>query len=274
MSDITNARRAVQQRQVSRRIGLRSRNAQGAGQRATRLGIFGRGRLGSEIARAAGGRDGIELAWAQGRGGLPGAEVDAVVDASSGEAVHEHARWAIEHGADLVIAATGWEPAALEGLDLSGIGILVAPNLSLAAAFMRRAALALGRFAALDASSELSIVERHHRMKADSPSGTAKLLAAALAEGCPRYAGWAQGSAEPGRLSVASLRAGTCVGYHELRLESGTERLVLSHEALDRGVFAQGALRAVEWIRGRKGLYSFDDLAAEIMDRVFEEGTI
>ena len=97
---------------------------------------------------------------------------------------------------------------------------------------------------------------------------------AALAEGCPRDSGWAQGSAEPGRLSVASLRSGTCVGYHELRLESGTERLILSHEALDRGVFAEGALRAVEWIRGRKGLYGFDDLAAEIMDRVFEEGAI
>lgn len=236
-----------------------------------RFGVFGRGRLGSAIASAAAGREGLELAWALGRGEEPRGEVEAAIDASGAEGVADRARWAIDNGVDLVIAATGWDESALEGLDFGRTGLLVAPNLSLSVAFMRRAALALGRFAALDRGADLSIVERHHRMKADAPSGTAKSLAAALIEGCPRYAGWSQGRAEAGLINIASLRSGGCVGYHELRLESEAERIVLSHEAMSRGVFAEGALQALLWIRGRKGRYAFDDLAAEIISQVFKE---
>jgi 4-hydroxy-tetrahydrodipicolinate reductase len=215
----------------------------------------------------------MSLSWCVGRDGPPDAEVDVVLCASAADAVASHLEWAIAKGCDLVIGTTGWDRALLSQPPASTeraarIGILAAPNFSLAMAFMKRAAIALGRLADLDPDTDLSIVERHHRGKADAPSGTAKLLAAALADGCPRYSGWAQGRAEEGRISVASLRSGKEVGYHELRLEA-SETIVLSHEAMSRDIFARGALRAIAWIAGRKGFYTFDDMATKVIDPLF-----
>lgn len=255
-----------------------------------RLGIFGRGRLGQAISEAvaarasglAGGGEAIELAWSLGRGEAVPSAVDVAIDASSGAAVAEHLSWATETGTDLVIGATGWDRAALEPRLLEatgqGIGVLVAPNFSLGVAFMRALALALGRYSALDPSSDLSVLERHHRAKLDAPSGTAKLLAEALAEGSRSrsqgsgFAGWAPSPAGPGLIPVASVRAGKEVGYHELRLESDLETIVISHGAKSRALFASGALAAALWIRGRKGLYSFDDMAEEIIAPLFAGG--
>ena len=129
--------------------------------------------------------------------------------------------------------------------------------------------LALGRFAAMEADSSLAIVERHHSAKADAPSGTAKLLAEALVAGCPRYSGWNQGRAEEGKINIASLRAGLEVGYHEIRLETGADSIVLSHKAESREIFAKGVLVALRWIRGRVGLFTLDDLAADVIDPLF-----
>jgi 4-hydroxy-tetrahydrodipicolinate reductase len=242
---------------------------------ALRLGIFGRGRLAQAVAALARRQPDIELAWSLGRDGAPTSPVDVVLDASAAEALPAHLAWADAEGVDFVIATTGWDQALASawsaGPAASRHGLLVAPNFSLGVAFLRRASLALGRLAALDADSDLSILERHHRAKADAPSGTAKLLAGALAEGCPRYSGWAQGRAEAGRVMIASLRAGLETGYHEIRLQTGTETIVLSHDSGSREPFARGALLALRWIRGRKGLHSFDEVAAPLLDGIFGE---
>jgi 4-hydroxy-tetrahydrodipicolinate reductase len=255
-----------------------------------RVGIFGRGRLAQaveealEARKAAAEGEAIELAWSLGRGEAVPSAVDVALDASSGEAVGAHLSWALSSGTDLVIGATGWDRSALAsaGLDAAQrapIGVLTAPNFSLGVAFMRRLALALGRFAALDPASDLAVLERHHRAKADAPSGTAKLLANALAEGS-RYrssgygssggfTGWAPSPAGQGEIPVASIRAGREVGYHELRYESELETIVISHEAKSRALFAWGAVASLLWIRGRKGLHSFDEMADEIIGPLF-----
>jgi 4-hydroxy-tetrahydrodipicolinate reductase len=236
-----------------------------------KIGIFGRGKLGSAVASLAAREADIELSWFIDVGEEPGGKVDAVLDASATQAVPGHLDWALKTGTALVIAATGWERSILDParIEASGAGVLHSPNFSLSVAFMRRAALAVGRFASLDASSTLAIVERHHAAKADAPSGTAKLLAEALAQGCPRYSGWNQGRAEEGRINIASLRAGSEVGYHEIRYETGADTLLLSHEADSREIFARGALVALRWMAGRKGLYTFDDLATDLIDPLF-----
>lgn len=236
-----------------------------------RLGIFGRGRLATAIIEAAkddrdrGLAGAVEIAWCLGRDDRPSSPVDLALDASPGQAVASHLAWALETGTDLVIGSTGWDPSLLDGPRAAGaklpLGILVAPNFSLGVAFMRRAALAFGRLADLDPRADLAVAERHHRAKADAPSGTARLLAAAISEGSTRYA------KEP--VQVTSLRLGLEVGWHELRLESDHESIVLSHSARDRGLFARGALAALPWIRGRKGVYSFDDFAAELINPLF-----
>ncbi len=163
-----------------------------------RVGIFGRGRLGSAIATLIEAEADMELLWCLDHEGTPTEEVDVAVDASAAVAVQGHLAWALETGTDMVIGTTGWNKDILPS-EVTGIGILTAPNFSLAVAFMRRAALALGRLAALDGQADLAILERHHRGKADSPSGTGKLLAEALVEGCPRYTGWTRAPASRAR---------------------------------------------------------------------------
>jgi len=238
---------------------------------ALNVGIFGRGRLGSAVAALIGRTPGLGLAWTVGRGESPGQGADVALDASAAGAVGVHLAWAIATGTPLVVGTTGWDRSLIERLDQAslGIGVMVAPNFSLAVAFMRRAALALGRLAALEPDADLSIMERHHRAKADSPSGTARLLATAMAEGSGRRLGWNPGRAELDAIAIASLRSGMTVGYHELRYEAPRETIVLSHEALNRELFARGALEALLWIRDKRGLYSFDDLASSLIDPLF-----
>jgi 4-hydroxy-tetrahydrodipicolinate reductase len=236
-----------------------------------KIGVFGRGKLGNAVTALASREGGLEVAWFIDLGEKPSGRVDVALDASAAGAVPGHLAWALESGTSLVIGATGWDRSILDAssFEKAGIGVLFTPNFSLSVAFMRRAAIALGRFAAIEADSSLAIVERHHSAKADAPSGTAKLLAEALVQGCPRYTGWNQGGAEDGKINIASLRAGTEVGYHEIRLETGADAIVLSHEADSREIFAKGALVALRWIEGRKGLFTFDDLAADLIDPLF-----
>lgn len=234
-----------------------------------RVGIFGRGRLGSAVLENAKDAKGLTVAWALGRGYAPRSPVDVILDASHADAVRDHVEWAVRTGSDLVIGTSGWSIPDLAELVEDRIGVLTAPNFSLAAALMRRLALVLARFAASYPEADLGITEKHHNKKADAPSGTAKSLAAALVEGCPRYSGWSPAPAAPGKVSVASLRTGYEIGYHEVLLDAPAETMTLTHEARSRDLFARGALEALRWIRGRKGVYSFDDMAAQMLDPLF-----
>jgi 4-hydroxy-tetrahydrodipicolinate reductase len=236
-----------------------------------KIGIFGRGKLGSAVAALAAKEKDLELAWIVDIGEEPSAKVDAVLDASGAAAVPGHLEWAMKSGTNFVIAATGWAPSVLDPVKAAPgkIGVMTSPNFSLSVAFMKRAAIAMGKLAAIESGSSLAIVERHHAAKADAPSGTAAHLANALAQGCPRYSGWNQGRAEEGRINIASLRAGLEVGYHEIRLETASDALVLSHHAYTRELFAGGALVALRWIAGKKGLFTFDDVAADVIDPLF-----
>lgn len=219
-----------------------------------RVGIFGRGRLGGLVADAVTATDDLELAWALGRKDSPSTRADVALDLSHADAVPAHLAWAAETGTDLVIGATGWDRCALERAPAS-IGVLTAPNFSLSMALLRRLSLVLGRYAARSPEPvDLAVAETHHRAKADAPSGSAVLLAAALAQGAGR------GIAD---IQTASLRLGTVVGRHEVRYESPAESIVLAHEAHTPEVFAQGALTAARWVHGRPGIHTFDDLAAD-----------
>lgn len=236
-----------------------------------RIGLFGRGRLASAIvdaARAAG----APLAWQAGRGERPSEAADVVIDASAAEAVEAHLDWALASGTDLVIGTTGWSMPDLEARIGGRIGVLTAANFSLSVALMARLATVLGRFAALDPARDPYLLEHHHRLKADAPSGTAKTLAAALLAGCPRKTEWALGTPQPHQLSVGVLRAGAEFGTHTLGLDSPAEVLELTHRARSRAPFAEGALAAARWLRGRKGCFTMDDLAREVLDPLFDFG--
>jgi 4-hydroxy-tetrahydrodipicolinate reductase len=120
---------------------------------------------------------------------------------------------------------------------------------------------------------DAEVVEMHHRMKADAPSGTALMLGAAVAEGRGAdlaaladrgRGGGRDGIAGPrgrGRIGFASLRGGDVVGEHEVIFAGTGERVALRHVATDRMVFARGAVRAALWGQGRPpGEYTMADV--------------
>jgi 4-hydroxy-tetrahydrodipicolinate reductase len=135
-------------------------------------------------------------------------------------------------------------------------------GVNLLAALVARAAKALPDF-------DVEIVEMHHRMKVDAPSGTALMLgrAAAHARGVTLEDKKASardghtGAREDGAIGFSSLRGGTAVGEHQVILAGPHERIVLGHVAEDRAIFAQGAVAAARWGHGKKpGLYGMGDV--------------
>ncbi|EIM73952.1 dihydrodipicolinate reductase [Nitratireductor aquibiodomus RA22] len=123
---------------------------------------------------------------------------------------------------------------------------------------------------ALEASDfDIEVLEMHHRHKVDAPSGTALLLGEAaakgreiaLAERSVRVRDGHTGPREEGTIGFATLRGGSVVGEHSVILAGSGERITLSHQAEDRGIFAHGAAKAALWAHGRKpGLYSMLDV--------------
>ena len=197
------------------------------------------------------------------------ADADAVVDFSSPAATVEMAKAAARAKIAHVIGTTGLSQEDLDAIAESARDTVVvrSGNMSLGvnllAVLVERAAKALGP--AWDAE----IVEMHHRLKVDAPSGTALLLGEAAAHG--RGVDLAENSAHGrdgitgprriGEIGFASLRGGTVVGDHTVIFAGAGERIELSHRAEDRGVFARGALAAALWTRGKEpGLYSMADV--------------
>lgn len=239
-----------------------------------RAGIFGRGRLGSAIARELSASPGCEMEFILGRDDPLPSGVDVAVDASAAGAVEEHLDWAVRTGTRLVIGTTGWDRSLLgDPARFASTGIMIAPNFSLSVAFLARVARAAGAFASAVGGFDGGISERHHRKKADAPSGTARLLASSLAEGLGDRSGFSLSAWEEGKVPVSSLRCGSEIGWHEVRLDSPWETLTFAHEARSRDLFARGAAMAVSWMAGRTGVWTFDDMAAELVDGAFGTGS-
>lgn len=191
---------------------------------------------------------------------------DVAVDFSSPDACVPLAALCAERRAGLVTGTTGLDAAGEEALRAAArrAPVLRAANFSLGMAVLRRAlATAL---AALPPGWDVEIVERHHRMKTDSPSGTALALAAdAAARGGEVRCGREQGRTGPrpaGEIGVHAIRGGTWVGDHAVLLAGEGEWLELRHVVQDRQAFAHGALAAARFVAGAKpGLYTLEDVA-------------
>jgi 4-hydroxy-tetrahydrodipicolinate reductase len=177
---------------------------------------------------------------------------EVLIEFTSPEATVEHARLAQELGKPMVIGTTGLSQAQQDALRSvsKAIPILVSPNMSLGVnVLFELAALAAKR---LGSAYDVEVVESHHRHKKDAPSGTAKRLAAVLAEarGC-----------STDQIPVHAVRAGDIVGDHTVLLAGGSERLELTHRAHSREVFAQRALRASQFIvKQPPGFYDMGDV--------------
>ncbi|HLV07617.1 MAG TPA: 4-hydroxy-tetrahydrodipicolinate reductase [Croceibacterium sp.] len=227
-----------------------------------RIGIIGsEGRMGQALARA------IEAAGHENAGGVDkGADVasladrsDALVDFSAPAALEGNLHAAVGAGIPILVGTTGLEERHHAAIDSAALAIpvLQTGNTSLGVTLLAH----LVREAAARLSDEwdIEIVEMHHRMKVDAPSGTALLLGEAAAAGreidlsahSERGRDGHTGARAPGAIGFAALRGGTVAGEHSVILAGEHERLTLSHSAEDRMIFAHGAVRGAAWLIGR-----------------------
>ena len=212
---------------------------------------FGRmGRLVEELARDRGMEIAGRIVSTTSTADWPSADV--AIDFSTADAVRVNLPRLAERRMHVVIGTTGWhadEPALRGVAERAGIGVVASANFSIGVnIFQMVVAEAAGR---LKAHNEYGawIHERHHAGKRDAPSGTALLLRGAMTA-----AGF------KGPVDVSSTRAGSIPGTHVVGFDSPSDTIELMHTARDRRGFASGALMAANWIEGRTGWYSMQDV--------------
>ena len=224
-----------------------------------RISLFApNGRMGKAIAAAVAEDPGFALDQDHG---------DVLVDFSAPAALQASLDRAVSGGIPILVGTTGLDDTAdrLVAAAAKSIAVLRAPNTSLGVALLadlvERAAHVLGP------SWDIEIAEIHHRMKADAPSGTALFLGEAAARGRGSAMKAERGrdgtglKRESGAIGFASLRGGTVAGEHDVMFLGPEERLVLSHRAESRMIFARGALAGARFLVGKPaGLYSMRDV--------------
>ncbi|MDX2307923.1 MAG: 4-hydroxy-tetrahydrodipicolinate reductase [Hyphomicrobium sp.] len=197
------------------------------------------------------------------------ARSDAIIDFTSPKATIEFAGLAANARIVHVIGTTGFDPAGEEAIRAAArhATIIKSGNMSFGVNLL--AALTRKIAAALDPDFDIEILEMHHRMKVDAPSGTALLLGKAAAEGrgvaiddaSVRTRDGHTGARRRGDIGFATLRGGSVVGDHTVMFAGPGEIISLTHHAADRSIFSKGAVKAALWGRGKPpGLYSMIDV--------------
>lgn len=197
--------------------------------------------------------------------GRAGAVIDFTVPAAS----LDHARAAAANGVAHVIGTTGFSPEQEQELSevAKAIPIVKSGNMSLGVNMLT--ALVEEAASKLSEDYDIEIFEAHHRHKIDSPSGTALMLGKAAAAGRgvslnDKATGADTGRAgarKPGDIGFSVFRGGGVVGEHSVSFAAADEVLTLSHSAIDRALFAKGAVTAAQWAIGKApGLYSMRDV--------------
>jgi 4-hydroxy-tetrahydrodipicolinate reductase len=177
---------------------------------------------------------------------------DVIIDFSHAAALDRLLRVAVNSGVDVVIGTTGWNDRVAEYQQLIGdrIGVVYASNFSPGANIVFALARRAGELFARQQQYAAGIEERHHDQKKDAPSGTALRIARAVEEG-------SGGVIKP---PIAASRVGREFGLHTLFFDSEDDLIEISHRARGRNGFARGAVLAAEAVRGKKGLYRFEEL--------------
>jgi 4-hydroxy-tetrahydrodipicolinate reductase len=181
------------------------------------------------------------------------AQFDAVIDFTTPQAVIPNMRACFANGARVVVGTTGWydkldEMRAI--CERRNAALLYGANFSVGVQVMYRLARQL---VPLVHGYEISISETHHESKKDAPSGTALALKQALLEVDSTL-----------KIQIVSHREGEAVGTHTITARLGDDVVELRHEAISRRSFAEGAVRAAEWLCGKTGCYDFKEIYPQL----------
>lgn len=236
-----------------------------------RVAVVGLGRMGLEVEAVLRERGHEPVPVRRGEAFPAGCPVG--IDFTRAEAVLPNLRAALAAGASYVVGTTGWQAqldqarAAVAG---SPAGLVHAANFSLGVNLYYRVVREAARLMARFPEYDPYVLERHHRLKRDAPSGTARELARLVEQAGgvrQRSTSSLDGLLPSDAFHVAAVRAGGIVGEHTVGFDSGGDEILLEHRARSRRGFALGAVLAAEWLPGRRGVFPFeavlDDLLAE-----------
>ena len=197
-------------------------------------------------------------------------EADVIVDFSSADGVAERLEYAKANGLGIVLASTGFSPADLALIDeyAKTTAIFKTANLSLGVNLMQ--ALCKAAAQVLGDNFDVEIIEKHHNLKKDAPSGTALMLADTVNEAFDGEKTYVDGRSgivgarDKKEIGMHAVRGGTIVGEHEVMFAGEDEIITITHSARSKRVFAVGAIRAAKFLRGKAaGRYEMKDLLAE-----------
>ncbi len=251
----------------------------GEPRRPLRVGVVGLGRMGRAVESVALARGHTIARRIDPRGGeiarcdeLDSEAVDVAIEFTTPDAAPRNVRTLIERGTAVVSGTTGWDEHLMEIRGIARerrVGFMWSPNFSLGMQAMfrlvDRASALMGR---LDGFAPF-VTELHHAGKRDAPSGSARRLAEIVVERTPgkSHFGFVRDGheVERERVPVASVRAGWIPGEHTVGWDGAFETLELTHRVRDRSVFAEGAVRAAEWIAGRDGPHGIEDMLEDLL---------
>jgi len=224
--------------------------------------ILGRGRVGSLVAEVAGGRrHQIRIAGAAENAACAALtadklhDVDVVIDFTAPHCVLANIEACVRAGKNMVVGTTGWHSELArvrQQVEQGGTGLLHGSNFSIGINLFYDVARTAA--AALQHGYSGQIFERHHAQKKDAPSGTAIVLQQAMRDASSKH----------GELEITSFREGDVVGMHEVVLESSADRIYLCHDAKSRRGFAEGAVRAAEWLSTHTGVHDFHEVFTQL----------
>ena len=200
-------------------------------------------------------------------GELGKVDADLLIDFSHHSAVTDVLSDARTHSLAVVIGTTGHTPEEKAAIREAAkeLPVFFSGNMSLGIAVLCKLAK---QAAAFFPDADIEILEVHHNRKVDAPSGTARMLFEAVKEARPQaieHCGRAgEGKRTPQEIGISSLRMGNVVGIHEVHICTGSQDLVLRHEAHNRGMLADGAVDAARFLLGKApGLYTMKELLEE-----------
>ncbi len=182
---------------------------------------------------------------------------DVAIDFTTPAAVVANAEACIRAQKNLVVGTTGWYeqlPRLREMVLEAKTGFLYGSNFSIGVNLFFEIAATAGAALKYDYSGQ--IFERHHVTKKDAPSGTAITIQKIVRE--------AGGKEKDKEVEIVSFREGDAVGMHEIAFDSPNDRIYLCHDAKSRRGFAEGAVRAAEWLAGKTGFYEFRNVWREL----------
>jgi len=179
--------------------------------------------------------------------------IDVVIDFTTPECALENIRACLAAGKNMVVGTTGWYtelPSIRAEVEKRNTGFVFGSNFSVGVNLFFE--LVRAATPALRYKYAAHIYERHHAQKKDAPSGTAAIMQEILQKG------------NKAEIEITSFREGEVVGMHELVFDSPADSIYLCHDAKSRRGFAEGAVRAAEWIVGKRGFFDFKDIWREV----------